>query len=184
MFTRPVLCPDRPLPHLLRRPAQPFSLSPVLGPRSVPWRLRAPQDRAYGGDAIEPSEEVAEEDELSERGGMHSRKWTLTTHPKKEPWSTTLAASLALWDRRGVERRAGGAQLVSQLWTSRRRSGPSAARSGPVAQGWALPLPPALPLQIPPHRRWWASSVPSVSEVWGLESTPRPSCSNVLIVQA
>lgn len=68
---------------------------------------------ACGGDAIEPPEEVAEEDEPSERG-VRSRKWTVTTHPKKELWSAILAAGLALQGHRRAERPAGGARSVSQ----------------------------------------------------------------------
>ena len=64
---------------------------------------------ACGGDAIEPPEEVAEEDEPSERG-VRSRKWTVTTHPKKELWSAILAAGLASQGHRRAERPAGGAR--------------------------------------------------------------------------
>ena len=113
MFTRPVSDPPCSLPHPPSGLHGSGSFSPCPGPRSVPWRLRAAQDRACGGDAIEPPEEVAEEGEPSERG-VRSRKWTVTTHPKKELWSAILAAGLASQGHRRAERPAGGARSVSQ----------------------------------------------------------------------
>jgi hypothetical protein len=46
-----------------------FSLPPVLGRAQSPRERSAAQNRACSGDTIEPPEEVAEEDELSERVG-------------------------------------------------------------------------------------------------------------------
>lgn len=69
-------------PHLLRR-LRSSVFPPCPEARFVPWRLRAPQDRACGGDTIQAAEEAVEEGELSERGGVRSRKWKVTTHPQK-----------------------------------------------------------------------------------------------------
>ena len=60
-------------------------LLPVVGRAPFLGDCARPTTGACGSDAIEPPKKVSEEDELRGRGEMHSRKWTLTTHPKKEP---------------------------------------------------------------------------------------------------
>ena len=98
----------RPLVHLLRRSAQRCFPRPVLGRAPFLGDCARPRTGACGGDAIEPSEKVVGEDELSEREGCVAGngpdnappKRTVERHPCRWPClAGPQARGAARWRR-------------------------------------------------------------------------------------